>query len=314
MKIALIRQRHTSYGGAEQYVSQLARLLVEGNHEVHLLARHWEGEALEGLHWHRLPPGFGPRFLRLAAFARDVARVVDQIDFDLVQSFERTYSQDLFRAGDGCHREWLARRARAVGAWKGVVDAVNPRHRVWLDLERRLFSDTRLKRVIAISHRVRRDILTHYDYPEENIRVIYNGVDRRRFHAGLRNEYRSRVREELGLEPDEPVALFIGSGFARKGLREAVGALARGRFRLLAAGRDRIGPYERLARRLGVGERLVYLGPRQDVPRLVRRRRHFCFARLVRTLRQRNSRGPGLGPSRGDHPGHRRSGSGRRGH
>ena len=31
--------------------------------------------------------------------------------FDIIHSFERTLYQDIYRAGDGCHREWLARRA-----------------------------------------------------------------------------------------------------------------------------------------------------------------------------------------------------------
>lgn len=39
MRLALIRQRYTDFGGAELYVGRLARRLVERGHEVHVLAR-----------------------------------------------------------------------------------------------------------------------------------------------------------------------------------------------------------------------------------------------------------------------------------
>ena len=268
MKLALIRQRFTGYGGAELYVRQLALRLVEQGHEVHVLARQWPTGEAEGLIWHEIKIGRGPSFRRLYAFAREAARLVAEGHYDLVHSFERTYSQDIFRAGDGCHREWLRRRAQARGPWRGRLDRINPRHQAFLDLEKRLFTDPRLKIVLANSKQGAAEIVEHYGLAEEKIRVVYNGLDRARYHPGLREEHRRAVRQELGLREDEPLALFVGSGFARKGLAETIKSLRYGGIKLLAAGRDNTGPYRRLAARLKVADRVIFLGPRLDVDRL----------------------------------------------
>jgi len=268
VKLALIRKRYTDFGGAERYVSALARRLVEQGHEVHILAREWEAAQNEGLVFDRIPRGRGPSFISLLTFARDVARKVYAGDFDLVHSFERTYSQDIFRAGDGCHREWLARRSQAFGRGKALLDTINPRHKAFLYLETRLFSDPRLRCVLVNSKRVREEILQHYQVPEQKIRVVHNGLDRDRFHAGLCNKYRESVRQELDLAQDEPVALFVGSGFVRKGLADVIRALVKIDIKVLVAGQGRIKPYESLARKLGVMNRVFFLGPRLDVERL----------------------------------------------
>jgi UDP-glucose:(heptosyl)LPS alpha-1,3-glucosyltransferase len=63
--------------------------------------------------------------------------------------------------------------------------------------------------------------------------------------------------------------IYVGSGFARKGLGTAIDALARTArpdFRLLVAGRDRdLERFRHQARRAGVGERVDFLGGRDDM-------------------------------------------------
>lgn len=269
MKLALIRQRYTDYGGAELYVRRLSARLLERGHEVHVLARKWEARESEGLVFHRISSPGGPTFIRQPGFARAVARKVSESSFDLVHSFDRTYSQDIYRAGDGCHCEWLARRAAALGRLRGFIDSVNPRHKAFLDLESRLFSDSRLKIVLVNSKQGREEIIRHYGVDENKVRVLYNGLDKKRFHSGLAEEYRGETRRELGIDEDEPVALFVGSGFQRKGLGELIASLPHCGVKLLVAGRDDQGPYIRLAKQKGVIDRVVFLGPRTDVVRLL---------------------------------------------
>ena len=267
MRLALIRQRFTGFGGAELYVNQLAKRLLEKGHEVHVLARRWSTNGDARLVLHGIRSWGGPAFIRLPSFARVVAKEVAAGSFDLVHSFERTYSQDIFRAGDGCHREWLDRRARVQGVWRAGLDRVNPRHRAFLDLETRMFNDPRLKIVIANSQQGRDEIIRHYGLPEHMIRVVYNGLDRNRFYPGLSAEYRLAGRRELELDEGEPVLLFVGSGYVRKGLGSLIAAMPQVEAKLLVVGRDRCAPFQRMARRLGVEDRVVFLGPRSDVER-----------------------------------------------
>ena len=97
--------------------------------------------------------------------------------FDIVHSFERTVSQDIYRAGDGCHKEWLRVRKDADNFIKRNTYLFNPLHRAILRLERELYQDPKLKLVIANSRRGKEEIVRNYGFPEERIRVIYNGVN-----------------------------------------------------------------------------------------------------------------------------------------
>ena len=66
---------------------------------------------------------------------------------------------------------------------------------------------------------VKNDILKHYNCPQENISVVYNGVDLTRFHPDNRGKFRAIIRKELGIPENSILILFVGSGFERKGLK-----------------------------------------------------------------------------------------------
>src|SRR5207245_2963232 len=97
-----------------------------------------------------------------------------------------------------------------------------------------------------------------------------NGVDLERFHPENRPRYREAVRGEAGIAAGAFTVLFVGSGFARKGLPTAIEAFAafsdRGS-RLVVLGKGDAGEYRSLTSRLGIGERVVWLGARADPER-----------------------------------------------
>jgi len=102
---------------------------------------------------------------------------------------------------------------------------------------------------------------------------VPNGTDLVRF-APVADAARRDGRAELGLTEEDEVVLFLGTGFARKGLEPTLRAFAlllatRPGARLLVAGRDRRSAlYEDLARTLGIAERVQFLGPRPDPERI----------------------------------------------
>jgi len=107
----------------------------------------------------------------------------------------------------------------------------------------------------------------------ERLEVIPNGADTARFHPGLRAAHRAGVLRALDLPDDGLLAAFAGREFGRKGLREVIQALAATAptVRLLVAGDpvDRPGTdwYRDLATRLGVADRVRFLGHVTDLER-----------------------------------------------
>lgn len=248
LKIGLVRQRYVASGGAERYLQGVMEELGKRGHEVHLFANAWTETA--GVRLHRVPVVRGMSFLKALTFAMGARKALRRAGCDLVFSLERTLEQDLYRAGDGCHREWLAQRGH-----EGVA-RLNPLHVTLLGLERRVFSARRTGWIIANSKRGKEEIVRHYGFPAERIEVIYNGVDLDRFQPLVRPE----PREDVQL-------LFVGSGFERKGLGFCIQALARlpERYKLKVIGKGELRHYARLAADAGVGQRFAFGGHDLDM-------------------------------------------------
>ena len=222
MKIAIIRQKFVLYGGAEQFVQGYIHQLAEAGHDIHIFANQWTPSSHPNIHLHHVPSFKFNAFIRTLSFAWFSARAVKNKSFDIIQSHEKTWVQDVYRAGDGCHKEWLEQRKRFLPALKRFSLSFNPFHWLILKLEKTMFESGQCKKFIAISQMVKNDILKHYRCPQENISVVYNGVNLKRFHPG--NENRQSIRKELGITESTVLILFVGSGFERKGLKHLLQA------------------------------------------------------------------------------------------
>lgn len=265
MKLALIRQRYTPYGGAERFVSRAIDALEKAGTQVTILTRRWDNQDRTAL---ICDPFYLGSLWRDWGFARCVCSALAREPFDLVQSHERIACCDVYRAGDGVHREWLWQRRRKQGWVARFGVAVNPYHHYMLAAERRTLTNARLRAVICISKMVREEIREHFGVPDEKLHVIYPGIDLEAFHPRLRTLHRTERRIALGIADSELVLLFVGSGFARKGVDVLLRAVHRARTpcRVLVIGRDKhLVRYERLARALGLGAHVRFLGGQDDV-------------------------------------------------
>ena len=122
MRIGLFRRRYLSWGGGERFAHQFLESLAAAGHEVHLFCHAWRATA-PGVRVHRVP-SLGGGALGVLTWALIVPRLARRAGVDLVHSFDRTLGQDVFRAGEGCHREWLALRARGgASSWARLACA-----------------------------------------------------------------------------------------------------------------------------------------------------------------------------------------------
>ena len=264
MKLAFIKKKFSIHGGAERYLQTLIGQLKKAGHEIHLFANHWTEE--RGVLFHKVDVLPLSSFLSVLTFNRNVKKAIERASgFDRVVSFERTTCQDIYRAGEGCHAEWLEIRSRVETVFKKMSFRINPLHRALLSIEKRLFSDTKL--IIANSKMVRDQIKKHYAVPEERMAVVYNGVDAVRFTPENRR-WRGEVRRSLGIPEDSRLLLFVGSGFERKGLGTLVKALSflKGEdIRAVVIGKGDEGRYGILAGKCGIPDKITFLGARQDI-------------------------------------------------
>lgn len=274
MRIALVRQRYNPYGGAERFVERAMSALAAQNVELTLLTRAWPTETGPGAaaagkdrRLIRCDPFYLGSVWRDWSFARAVCAAIKSHSFDLVQSHERISCCDVYRAGDGVHRQWLANRRRAAGVWERIALALNPYHWYTLAAEQRLFDSPRLRAVICNSNMVKEEVRRHFGLAEAKLHVIYSGVDLEAFHPRLRQTWREAKRNELGIADTATVFLFVGSGFWRKGLPQLLRALSGvGEVHLVVVGADKDLPrLRREASDSKLSGRVHFLGPQADV-------------------------------------------------
>jgi len=272
MKIGLVKRTFRLRGGGERQVAYLIEGLLAQGHQVHLFSQQPAGGTLgEGVVWQRVPTVPAPPALRVLSFAFGVRNAIRRAGLTLVQSFDRTLGQQIYRAGEGVHREWLARKRPTLPMLARGWSYMRASDWVVLALEQRMFTETAM--IIANSNRGKEEIIRHYDTPAARIRVIHNGVDTARFRPEVRGRFRELQRQAWGVPAEAVVLLLVGSGFHRKGLGlliEALGELrAQGisNLRAVVVGKGRTGPYQRQAERLMVADRVRFEGPRLDVER-----------------------------------------------
>lgn len=262
MKIGLICRPFSFHGGIETATAGLLVALAREGHAVELISTERQPD-VPGVPVRRVRVLRHPSALRLLSFALAAQREAARHGYDLVQTHERVLRQDLYRAGEGCHRGYLAAMGRRPGA--------NPYHRLVCALERRIFDLRAARHVVAIARRGADEIARLYGTPAADLSVIYNGVDLERFHPEQRARHRAVARAALGIPEGAWMLLFVGSGFERKGLGPLLEGFARlpdpGR-RLVVAGKGDVPRYQRQAARMGVTERVVWMGPVPEVERL----------------------------------------------
>jgi UDP-glucose:(heptosyl)LPS alpha-1,3-glucosyltransferase len=264
LRIALVRRGYSPSGGAERYLQRLAHGMTEAGHDVQLIATN---------EWPEDQWLFGPvtrlRAESVLEFADELEKVRPQLHCDVLFSLERVWSCDVYRAGDGVHRAWLARRRNFELPLKQFVRTANRKHRDLLQLEASLFSNRKAARVIVASKMVKDEIVDLYAYPADNIDIVRNGIplDTFRFDPGLRE----KARDDLKLKPDQIALLFAGTGWERKGLLFAIQAMAlckNRKLRLLVAGRGNERLYRTTRLRFWREDPTRFLGEVADVVRI----------------------------------------------
>jgi UDP-glucose:(heptosyl)LPS alpha-1,3-glucosyltransferase len=267
VKLAIVRQGYNAYGGAERIISRVLPFLEKKGSEVTLITRDAQGWGARRVL--RVDPVHVGSLWRDWSFSRAARRLWRREAFDIVQSHERIAGCDVYRAGDGVHRRWLELRRESASTLERVGIALNPYHRYVCGAEKRMFEHPRLRAVICNSNMVRDEVRRAFRIAPEKLHVIYNGVDLEHFHPRERARLRGAARAELGCRPRDTLFLFVGSGFARKGLSATIDALAaasREAFWLVVAGRDRDAKkFRQQARAAGLERCTRFVGGQEDV-------------------------------------------------
>lgn len=256
MRIWILRRRFSDTGGAEGFTQKLAGVLHARGHDVWIAAERWPAAGDSAYRLQKISSS-GPD-----SYARACRQQLARNPSNWIFSLERTFRQNIFRAGDGVHACWLERRSRHQSGLQRLWNHWSRKHRSVLNLEKQLFTKAATDWVIANSRMVEREILERFPYPGERIRVIHPGVDLDRFQPCLDAGRKRELRRLYQLPDDAIVWCFVGSGFDRKGLAWAIQIAAlqqRPEVWLLVLGKGRRNFHLHLAEKRGFDPRLRFM-------------------------------------------------------
>jgi glycosyltransferase involved in cell wall biosynthesis len=257
-------------GGMERHTERLLERIVDAGRPVTVIARTCELEERPGLRFRRVPaprrpfvllyPTFFALGSLIAARHRDTllhttgALIGNRADLSTVHY---------------CHRAAQSRIAGSRAGGSGILHQLNqffagPMSRGG---ERWCYRQSRTKLLCAVSSGVGRELETEFPAVADLVDVVPNGVDTAVFRPD--EALRATKREQLGVGPESPLALFVGGDWERKGLPTAIAALAQAPdWTLAVAGSGDSERMQALAHAVGADARLMLVGPVDDMPAL----------------------------------------------
>jgi glycosyltransferase involved in cell wall biosynthesis len=270
MRIAIVTEHVNRRGGQERVVAEVAERLSR-YHEVHLFC--FEADPLKGerLTVHPVWCPFRSSSLQglwiLATspfFLRDphFDAVISQGGNSLRQNFCVMHTCHALRAARTRDVEW---RYHPPSFPKRLTQRL--RARLFLHFEGRAVKRCK-GRVMTVSRFLKDYAMAQHGLSEEDIHVTENGVDHATFHPGLREHWRPRVREQLGIPEEAFVVLFVGGRWFDKGvpfLVEALRLMKDRQAHLVVVGKGDVEFFQEFAARQGVADRL-HLCPPTDEP------------------------------------------------
>ena len=251
----------------------MARECLRRGHDVRLYINRWEGDAAPDLNVVMVPVTAVTNhdlYERYAAWVNEHRR---QHPVHLLVGMNKMPGLDVYYAGDSCFEE----KARTQ---RGSFYRALPRYHHFARSEAAVFDNKAATEILTLSDSQTPFFRKHYNTRAERFHGLPPGIepDRAAIHHKPEKlaEYRATIRTELKVGDDEQLLLFIGSGFIKKGLDRALLALHAlppqqyAKTWLCVIGKDNAEPFRRMAKRLGVFERVFFFDEgRPDVPQFL---------------------------------------------
>jgi UDP-glucose:(heptosyl)LPS alpha-1,3-glucosyltransferase len=260
--------KYFPHGGQQRDMLRIALACRARGYAVDVYATSWCGDQPEPLRVHLQRPRALTNHGRLREYHAWLTRQLAENSPACVIGFQKMPGLDVYFDADGCY-EAKAREQH------GPLYRLLPRYRRYHAFEEAVFGTGSTTQILILSKVQETLYVRHYGTPESRFHLLPPNIAQDRAAGADAPEIRRAVREDLGLGELDRLLLQLGSGFHTKGLDRSIRALAQlprtlqARTRLCVAGSGDPRRYARLARRLGVADHVVFLGPRDDVPRLL---------------------------------------------
>lgn len=273
MRVALVCQHFHPHGGVSRDAYLFARQLAELGAEIHCFGNPRTSIPAEGVTFHPVPT---PRLKAAERFSVPAAHAVfafraahaigtRRAHYDVVYAVgAETWEPDVCRVHavvKAENRRWPQRGGRHFRHARlkaRLVTLTGPQNALERTIQRHQFRPGSLRRLVAVTEEVRRDLHDFYSVSPESVDVIPCPIDVK----AIAEAPAADLRREFALQLDDEILLFLGNHFYRKGLDEALRVLSLlpSKTHLVVVGSGDALPFLELARQLGVVDRVHFAG------------------------------------------------------
>ncbi len=264
MRFAFCLFKYFPYGGLQRGFLRLAEVCVSRGHQVDVYTGSWEGAKSDNLQIYIIPNKGFTNHRRYESFAKRLDKSLNSKHYDAVVGFNKMPGLDLYFASDTC----FAAKAMKRSFWYRM----SGRCKTLMGLERTVFDTHSKTEIILISESEIQFYKDYYGTDLKRFHLVPPGISADRLSPPNAAEIRDGLRKELDIRPNQNLVLMVGSGYKVKGVDRAIRAISalsqrlKEKTMLIVIGKGRARPYLRLAKKLGVFDRIKFLGEREDVP------------------------------------------------
>jgi UDP-glucose:(heptosyl)LPS alpha-1,3-glucosyltransferase len=269
MRVALSSSDFNLVGGVERVAVEAANRLTRAGHDVTVYGARIDRAVLDdGVRVCRIPVPANLDRVTGTGFRRRAARAIEADRPDIHGAFSAVSPLGGVFWIPSVHLvayDLLLARRSALGQ---LPVRLNPYHRGRLRLERGMLAPGGCARLLALTEDVKGDVVERFGALEGDVGVLAPGFDPETFSPDRRERLRSEARTRFGYEEQDRVLLFVGNELERKGfdvLLDAVDRLDDATVKLLGAGRVAPRAYRSQIERLGLTDRLQWVGSSSEV-------------------------------------------------
>ena len=224
MKIAvLIRNFDINAGGAERYCVELTKRLSK-IHEVHVFSQNIVYQS-DDIVFHTITQWFKkPRYLNQLLFSY-LTKKATKNQFDIVHSHDMVTCANIHTLHVPCFKtKWSkSKGVSKIFRWLGVI--ISPRKIAYLWLEHKQLQIQPDKHFISVSEYLSNNLLTNYPDLNKHLTIAYPGINHPKDADSHSVRQTDILRNELKLDDNDFLFLFVGNDLVKKGMLTIIQAL-----------------------------------------------------------------------------------------
>ena len=267
-ELAFCLFKYFPFGGLQRDFIRVASKCRDRGYQIRVYVLSWQGAVPDGFDVIIVPVSAMTNHKKYELYALWVENHLAKNTVKGVIGFNKMPGLDIYYAADSCYEE-------KAQTQRGHLYRVIPRYKHFSKFEKAVFDKDSGTEILMISELQRPIFQKYYGTDIERLHLLPPGISRDRIAPEVNQQLPNDLRSEFGIGEDEFLLLMIGSGFITKGLdRILLGmrnlpADVKMKTRLIAVGQDNPNAFLRMAKRFDIGDKVIILNGRDDIPRFL---------------------------------------------